>query len=298
MTFWAQLLQRPQTLWIRRAVFQVHLWCGLAIGLYLVVISLTGSILVYRSELRQAFDPQPRLVSVVGTRLSMDDLTAVVQRLYPEHSVSVWVDPEDPAHAVTMQLSHEGERQQWLFDPYTGDDLGHALPFGWRATTWMLDLHDNLLSGETGRMVNGVGAILLTVVGLTGAFVWWPGVRRWRRSVVVQLRSGWRQLNWSLHSALGLWTLAFILVWGVTGIYLAFPEPFTATVDYLEPLDLETFAPRVGDSVLYWLTALHFGRFGGWSTKLLWALVGIAPVVMFATGGIMWWLRVVRSRRG
>jgi uncharacterized iron-regulated membrane protein len=297
MTFTERFFRRPQTVWLRKALFQVHLWCGLGIGLYLVVVSVTGSVLVYRSELRQAFNPEPRIVSTdTGPRMSMDDLTAVVQRAYPTHSVEVWTDPDDPTHAVTMQLREEESRDQWLFDPYTGEDLGNALPLGWRATTWLLDLHDNLLGGETGRKVNGIGAILLTIVGLSGAVVWWPGVQRWRRSLGIDLRSGWRQMNWSVHSAVGFWTLAFILIWGATGIYLAFPEPFTATLNYIEPLNMETFEPRVGDSVLYWLTALHFGRFGGWSTKLLWAIVGVAPVLMFLTGGIMWWIRVVRPR--
>jgi uncharacterized iron-regulated membrane protein len=67
-----------------------------------------------------------------------------------------------------------------------------------------------------------------------------------------------------------------------------------ATVDYLEPLDLETFEPRVGDTVMYWFAYLHFGRFGGWLTKLVWAAVGLVPVIMFATGTLMWWNRVVK----
>ena len=66
-----------QTVWLRKALFQVHLWCGLGIGLYLVVISVTGSVLVYRSELRQAFNPEPRIVSpaasyITGHVLSID----------------------------------------------------------------------------------------------------------------------------------------------------------------------------------------------------------------------------------
>ena len=196
-----------------------------------------------------------------------------------------------------MSVRRGGEaRQQQFFDPYTGDYLGNALPAGWRLTTWMLDLHDNLLAGETGRAVNGVGAILLALLSVTGAIIWWPGVQSWRRSVLVDWRANWRRLNWSLHSAFGVWTLLFLFMWGFTGIYLAFPEPFAAVFDYIEPLDEETFDPRVGDTVLYWFAYLHFGRFGGWSTKLAWALIGLIPPVMFVTGAVMWWNRVIRSR--
>ena len=37
--------------WLRRAILQVHLWTGLAVGLYAVAISISGSILVYAPQL-------------------------------------------------------------------------------------------------------------------------------------------------------------------------------------------------------------------------------------------------------
>ncbi|GIT67315.1 MAG: hypothetical protein Ct9H300mP25_07870 [Acidobacteriota bacterium] len=48
MTWQEQWLHQPQTLWFRRIIFQFHLWSGLAVGLYIVAISISGSILVYR----------------------------------------------------------------------------------------------------------------------------------------------------------------------------------------------------------------------------------------------------------
>jgi len=287
--------RHPQGVWLRKALFQVHLWTGLGIGLYVVVISMTGSVLVYRSELRQAFNPEPRVVAVSGARLSSEALIDATRRAYPDRDVEIWTEPDDPTHAVTMSVAPaSGNRQQLFFDPYTGAYLGNALPAGWRLTTWLLDLHDNLLAGDTGRAVNGVGAMLLVLLSVTGTVVWWPGIQSWRRSLLIDMRANWRRVNWSLHSALGVWTVLFIFVWGVTGIYLGFPAPFGALVDYLEPFEEDNFDPRVGDIVLRWFVNLHFGRFGGWSTKLAWALIGLVPPVMFVTGVVMWWNRVLR----
>ena len=293
MTAWERWLRQPQTVWLRRAVFQVHLWSGIGVGLYIVVISVTGSILVYRSELRQTFNPQPRVVAVSGARLGAEGLTAAAQQAHPESTVEIFVEPEDPTHAVTISVDREGKRQQMFFDPYTGEDLGNALPVGWRLTTWLLDLHDNLLTGRTGRAVNGVGALLMTLLAVTGSFIWWPGIQSWRRSLTIDWRTNWKRLNWNLHSAVGFWTLAFVFMWGITGIYLCFPQPFMAVVDYLEPFDESNFDTRLGDTVLYWFAYLHFGRFAGWPSKILWAIVGLAPPVMFVTGALMWWNRVL-----
>ena len=164
---------------------------------------------------------------------------------------------------------------------------------GWRLTTWTLDLHDNLLGGDTGRTVNGVGALLLAVLSLTGLVIWWPGIDGWRRALVVDWRANWRRVNWSVHSAFGFWTMLFIFMWAFTGIYLAFPEPFAAVVDYLEPFEEDNFDPRTGDQILYWFSYMHFGRFSG-VTKVTWATIGLVPPVMFVTGAVMWWNRVVR----
>ncbi len=57
---------------------------------------------------------------------------------------------------------------------------------------WLVNLHANLLSGSTGRLVNGIGAICLTSLCMTGAIIWWPGIKNWRRSLTV---------NWRAHFA-------------------------------------------------------------------------------------------------
>ena len=295
MSYFDHWVHHPQTVWLRKALFQVHLWSGIGVGLYLVVISVTGSILVFRSELRQTFMPQPVFVEAIGERMDSDQILAAAERVYPDGDVSIFAERDIPTQAVTISVNREGEVQQMLLDPFTGSDLGHAMPTGWRATTWLWDLHDNLLSGETGRKFNGIGAILMTLLSVTGIIIWWPGTETWRRSLTIDFRANWRRLNWTLHSAIGFWTLLFVFMWGFTGIYLCFPQVFTAFVDYVEPFNMETFEDRVGDAVLYWLTRLHFGRFS-MATKILWAIVGLVPVVMFVTGSLMWWNRVIRPR--
>ena len=46
MSLWQRWWRQPQRVWLRRAMFQVHLWTGLALGLYIVLLSVTGSVLV------------------------------------------------------------------------------------------------------------------------------------------------------------------------------------------------------------------------------------------------------------
>jgi uncharacterized iron-regulated membrane protein len=52
----------------------------------------------------------------------------------------------------------------------------------------------------------------------------------------------------------------------------------------------------VGDRLLSWMIPLHFGTFGGLPVRILWVLAGLGPVILAASGVLMWWNRVVRSR--
>ena len=304
---WSRWVQAPQGVWLRKAVFQVHLWTGIGLGAYVFVICVTGSVLVYRNELYRAFSPQPVIVDNPGAAapLGEDGLERVAIEAYPGYAVQEVRPGRTEDQAVEITLTRDGDRVRRLFDPFTGEDLGDPLPLGYRVSAWILDLHDNLLAGQTGRRVNGIGAVFLLLLSLTGAVIWWPGILRWRRSLTLERRADWKRFNWSFHSAFGFWCWPFLFLWAVTGLYLSYPALFSAVVDYLEPFDETNPVERVGDRVMYWLAYLHFGRLGGRgipgcgplcgeATKAIWALVGLAPPALFVTGGFMWWNRVVR----
>ncbi len=51
MTAWRQWLDHPEKSWVRNIFFQVHLWVGAAVAAYILLMSVTGSLIVYRNEL-------------------------------------------------------------------------------------------------------------------------------------------------------------------------------------------------------------------------------------------------------
>jgi uncharacterized iron-regulated membrane protein len=290
----------PQRVWLRRAAFQIHLWIGVAIGLYVVVLSITGSVLVYRNELDQLFaTPRPQF-DPDAPRLTTDQLRAAAEKAYPGYTityVSDRISRRSPVISVTAERG--SEKKDRLFDPYTGADLGDSITQGELSVLWLVRLHDELLLGREGQWWNGLGSLVFTLLVLTGAVVWWPGVTRWKRSLAVKVRGGWRRFNWDLHSALGFWLFLFMLMWGISGFYLGMPQPLTDLIDRFADPDAIP-GERTGDLFLSWLTRLHFGRWRtpGWGQwlKAVWALIGLVPAIMFVTGIVMWWNRVVRKR--
>ena len=308
LTLWRRWVHQPQKIWLRRALFQVHLWSGIALGLYVLLMSATGSVLVYSNELYRAATPPPIFSKNPGPRLTDSELAEAALRLYPGYVISRITRARNRDQAVDVWLRRGEEIQYRLFDPRSGVDLGSSVPGGIRLVSQLIDLHDNLFAGETGRTVNGAGALATLVLTLTGFTIWWPGIKTWRRSLALRRGLGWKRLIWNVHSVIGFWSFGFILLFAVSGIYLCFPEIFQGVADRLEPPTAANQGFRVGDAVIYWLAFLHFGRVNGigipckgpgvcdQTTKAIWGLFGLAPAAMFVTGAMMWWNRVLQPR--
>jgi uncharacterized iron-regulated membrane protein len=367
-------VDRPQSVLVRRALFQAHLWLGVITGLYIFVVCVTGAALVFRIDMQRALHPDLFTPSAVGPQADPVAILDSVARAYPGESVS-GIDAPTTGRPTYLAYTSRGTRfRTLLLDPVTATMLGELADTTFVRT--LQDLHFDLLGGRTGRIVNGVGAIVLTFMCITGMVIWWPGRSSWRRSLVIDWRRSWRRITWDVHSATGFWTVAFVLMWAVTGIYFAFPAAFRATVNQISPITsaqipqsgprdgrepltwrslvdaamqhapdqyvarivlpsnensavLVQFAPvrptplgadlnsvyldqysgarvnpaatptrTAGDIVMTWVAPLHVGTFGGNGIRVTWLLLGLAPPLLFVTGFIMWWTRVVRTRWG
>jgi len=281
---------------MRKVLVRLHRWTGLALFAYALLIGLTGSVLVYRPELYRHFEPVPVEVAAGPRLLSDEALLQAAGRAFPSQTATeVWRGAQ-PNHAVEVVLERDGERSNYLFDPYTGDPVGPTLPLGFRATAFLLDLHTQLVGGETGRAVNGALALGLAFMALSGVLVW---TRRRGRERSGSLRR--------LHLTVGIWAAVFLLMWAITGVHLAFPDLTAGIVERFAPFDETSMEPWVGDTASYWLSYPHFGRFGGVlpgcgregvcaeGFKAAWALIGLAPVFL-AGSGLVLWLRGRRAR--
>lgn len=291
MKAWQRWLQAPQTLWLRRVLFQIHLWLGIGFGLYVLMISLSGSAIVLRPQVSRWFTPS-EVVSTAGPELTGAALEARIAEVYADYVVERVVPATRPGRATYVALTRAGEAEVTrFFDQFAGTDLGSTYPWQVATVEWLTRLHDELLLERNGRQVNGFGGILFLLMTLSGMIIWWQGTRRWQEGLMLR-RNSTRSFNFQLHSFLGFWSLLMMFIWGITSVYFAWPEPFDIFIDWLDP-DLNDFERP--DAWLRLLLDLHFGRFRGvlWA-NILWIFLGLLPAAMFITGFILWYKRVVK----
>jgi uncharacterized iron-regulated membrane protein len=298
-----------------------------------------------------------------------------VKAAYPDSRIAGIYAPTATRQTFLVYVSGKQRFPEVLVDPQTAEVLGELPERSF--WTWLQDLHFNLLAGSTGRIVNGMGALCVLIMCMTGLAIWWAGSGRWGRALRIDFRNNWKRVNFDLHSAVGFWTLAFSLMWGLTGAYFAWPQQFRAVLNWFSPVSVNTAFtsnppatvqpppdaenliatalassperefwgilfplserapyqittarilgrnewdnadhidfyfdqyngrlinahPRVSrsvsDVVVSWIIPAHFGTFGGIGVKFAWLILGLAPSLLFVTGFIMWWNRVVSDR--
>ncbi len=228
---------------MRRLLFQVHLWVGVACALYVVLIGVTGASLVFRDEIEHAME-RP-ILDPATVKGPTADLATVAQRMrqaYPDRQLASIANPVPPNHpTIRGYLRQDEEYVAVDAHPVTGELLGVAAEGGF--LHWLQDLHFNLLTGRTGRLVNGFGALCLVAMSATGLVIWWPGIRNWRRSMKVDFSRKWKRVNWDLHSATGFWTMALLAIWGISGAYFTWPAEFRSLVNRFSPVSAAQATP-------------------------------------------------------
>lgn len=205
---------------LRRSLWQIHRWTGLAAGVLFFVVAITGVVLIWAQELnlRGHLPLAPgsaRAVSPAVPAALADFVDA-----HPGNQLgAVMLPPADSPRAWQVFLRPEagGPRLVVEFDPGRATVLA-AHPSGSSWQRWMEDLHYKFLLGRPGLYLCLLVSVAYILLPLTGLYVYrgvWRELLRWRPGRTPRTRTAW------LHRWFGAWTILLTLLWGVTGfIYL------------------------------------------------------------------------------
>jgi uncharacterized iron-regulated membrane protein len=261
-----------------------------------LAISLSGSALLLKSPFYTLFEPKflDPLPPADAVPLDDDAIMARMAEVYEGYEIGFTTPPYEEGRAFYVVLNRNGEYFPHYFNHFTGEDIGVANPWPIKSVEWLANLHDDLFLERTGRTVNGVGGLLFVLMSLSGIVLWWQGRARWHEGLLPWSPASPRPMLWQLHSFLGVWTLVLMLAWGVSGFQLGFPRALEPLIDFFDGDLTDEARPT---AVLRFFRNVHFARYGGgtWA-NWAWIVVSFAPTVLFVSGFILWWKRVIRKR--
>lgn len=205
-----------------RIWYLVHKWTSLVSTVFLLLLCLTGLPLIFHEEIEHYFEPHPELRALTADspRIDYDKVVAGVLATWPDEVVRfVGFDPDSPLGVVFTATSLtpppiEGHSQP--FDTRTGELFSPAEPDD-GFMNLMLRLHTDLFMGLPGYLFLGFMGLLLVASLVSGVVVYTPFMRKLDFATVRTGRSA--RLKWlDLHNVLGMVTLTWVLVVGVTGV--------------------------------------------------------------------------------
>ena len=198
---------------IQRTLLTLHQWIGLAAGLLLAVVAVSGSALVFENEIDRALNPGLSYVTARERPLPIDTLIAGVKSAYPAEQVVGVRIAEEPDQTYELSLR---SRQSAIVDPYSGAVLG--LRDRERSAARRLHLlHTRLLGGEAGEAIVGWLDVAMLALAMSGLALWWP-----RRILTVGRGASWKRITFDLHNALGFYTSLVLLAITLSGVLIAF----------------------------------------------------------------------------
>lgn len=214
-------IRQPRSLWLRKAIFQIHLWIGVALALYAIVIGITGSILVFGEELHALSDNHDG--TPLHPTVTMAAAAAVVTPTVRGERITLAFPPTSESPGYTFLISNH---PAVYVDAASGLVALPAIQQTWLNV--VSALHVNLLMGDRGRTINGIAATALLLLAVTGLFLWWPGIASVSRSLRMDLGKGWKRIVWDLHGVSGIYGLGMALMWSLTATLFLLPVARTA----------------------------------------------------------------------
>jgi uncharacterized iron-regulated membrane protein len=220
---------------VTRLLYRVHSWLGLASGLFILMVSVTGAALVYHDELDLWWHHSQLTVAPRGERLSLDSLVTALRSRYPSASaVGIVRIPGARDQAWGFRLYDLGHPHDQIhaadlyavdMDPYTGRIVREG---SYRRLSvplqWLHLFHYSLMAGTWGVLILAIVCLTVFTSLVTGVVVFRRHLLDALRLRILLRRGGWRRATSGLHRLVGVWALVFTLlifysgfemVWGV-----------------------------------------------------------------------------------
>jgi uncharacterized iron-regulated membrane protein len=208
----------------RKLARKLHLWLGMASGLVVFVLCVSGCLLAFELELRDRLEPHRHVPARHAAILPPSVLRSVAERQLEGETASRVVY-EGPTRAAYVQFGdRKSEYYKLVFlDPYDATVL-KTMDMNGDFLHIVFSLHYRLwLPSRIGTTIVDYATLVFVAVLVTGLVNWWPRHRRALvKRLVVKWHAPWRRRNYDWHRVLGGYSFPILLIIALTGMVWGF----------------------------------------------------------------------------
>lgn len=224
---------------VKKLTGKIHLWLGLASGLIVFIVALTGCLFVFQKEISDVvfhktfYIAPPKQAQTLPLSLLQQKAQTVLTAQKPVNYITVYKDAskawEFMAYKTNEQaITYWGAVEYYtavFMNPYTGEITGvrnYKNDFFYivKYLHWSL-----LLNTKYGQPVVGWATFIFVILLISGLVLWWP--KKWSRAekqkaFAIQWKARFKRLNYDLHNVLGFYSLLIALILSLTGMVWSF----------------------------------------------------------------------------
>jgi uncharacterized iron-regulated membrane protein len=202
-----------------RAVWRWHFYAGLVCIPFLIILSISGAIYLFKPQveawIERSYDNLP--VQASSLKPASAQISAVL-KAFPGSSFQSYEIPEHSTDAGRVIVNQNGEATRVYVHPESLAVLGSVAERD-RFMKVLFRIHGELLMGNRGSMVVELAASWAILMILSGLFLWWPRKARGVGGILYpRLASGSRIFWRDLHSVTGFWISGLALFLLLSGL--------------------------------------------------------------------------------
>jgi uncharacterized iron-regulated membrane protein len=206
----------------RKLVGKLHLWLGLASGLIVLIVSLSGAVFVFQDEIRDLTQSWRKIEVQARPMLLPSVLQAAATKAQPGFTAS-WTTYNGPDRSTAVYLS-KGEDVYYAFlNPYTGQVLKvQNLKTDFFTIVQYLHMY-LLLPPAIGKWIVDIAVFTFVLMLVSGLVLWWPRNKAARKQrFSVKWDASPKRRTYDLHNVLGFYASALALVLALSGLCISY----------------------------------------------------------------------------
>ncbi len=221
---------------MRKSLFKWHSITALVALLPLILIAITGSILVFKTEIDTWLMPKQMSVNLASSQ-PREDLNVLINNInttHPNFLMGSWELFDDKVRADTAYIidKHSGAWYKLYINQYNGELLSTPVPLNHDLTDWLLSLHYTFLLDFTGTVLGSIFAIILLFLGISGIIL---HKRFWAKLFTLRFSAARRIFYSDVHKLIGIISSPIILILAFTGGYYNIAEVVHEVSEHIEP---------------------------------------------------------------
>ncbi|RYD47537.1 MAG: PepSY domain-containing protein, partial [Sphingomonadales bacterium] len=199
-----------------RTIWRWHFYAGLFVLPFILILSVTGSIYLFKPQIDRWEERAFRGLSTQN-EVAADRQLSAAMAANPGARFHHYRLPEQPGDAAMIQLGLADGSQREIYVSPQGQVLGSLDPETRISQTVAL-IHGSLLLGKWGDWLVELAASWTIVMILSGLFLWWPRPFTAAGTFWPRLTLRGRPLLKDLHRVTGFWIAGLVLVMLASGL--------------------------------------------------------------------------------